>query len=257
MFRRKEDFPEGKQEDTRNPFSATPFNRSTAAEVEDVTPVPPTETRTPSEPVVENRPTFDAVRRYPERPSYRAPESPAREVSPPVRRPEETRTPNVPSPRAPEKSDKPAKRVLTVGQDTVLKGEISSSDKVLVEGGVEARLWDVQSLEILESGMFLGSAIVDEAEISGRFDGDLTVKGKLVVYASGRISGKIRYTEIEIHRGGRISGDVGMFEDSAIPSFEVMGDEDDSHRTRRKGSKPSQKLDEEERPNSISELFAS
>lgn len=99
-------------------------------------------------------------------------------------------------------------RVLTVGMDTVLKGEIATCDRLIVEGTVDAVLSDVHTIEIAESGVFKGSAIVEDAEISGHFDGDLDVKGCLTLYNTGRITGKVSYSEIEIMRGGIITGKI-------------------------------------------------
>ena len=104
--------------------------------------------------------------------------------------------------------DTGSKRVLTVGQDTVLKGEISTCDRLIVQGTVDAVLTDVHTIEITETGEFKGSATIENAEISGLFDGELQVKGRLTVYGTGRVTGKISYSEIEIQRGGMISGKV-------------------------------------------------
>src|SRR3546814_4945852 len=55
-----------------------------------------------------------------------------------------------------------------------------SCEKLVVEGRVEADLRDSQSLEISEPGLFKGNATVEDCEISGTFEGDLTVTGLLV-----------------------------------------------------------------------------
>jgi len=57
--------------------------------------------------------------------------------------------------------------------------------------------------------VFNGAASIDIAEIRGRFDGELTARKQLVIHASGRVAGKIRYGNIKIEEGGEISGDVG------------------------------------------------
>ena len=49
---------------------------------------------------------------------------------------------------------------------------------------------------------------LEEAEIQGRFEGNLVVRMRLLIKASGRVSGTIRYGQIEIECGGQISGDV-------------------------------------------------
>lgn len=101
-----------------------------------------------------------------------------------------------------------AKRVLTVGPDIQMKGEITTCDRVVIEGLVDATMRDVHTVELTESGSLKGTAEVEDAEISGSFEGDITVRGKLTIYASGRVRGNITYGEIEIQRGGQISGNI-------------------------------------------------
>jgi len=98
---------------------------------------------------------------------------------------------------------------LTVGPDIKLKGaEITDCDTLVVEGRVEAGM-DSRVIQIAEPGMFYGTAGVDLAEIHGRFEGELTVRKQLVIHATGKVSGKIRYGKLSIEEGGELSGDVG------------------------------------------------
>ncbi|MFO0456675.1 MAG: polymer-forming cytoskeletal protein [Alphaproteobacteria bacterium] len=108
-----------------------------------------------------------------------------------------------------------AKRVLTVGPDIQMKGEITTCDRVVIEGVVDATMKDVHTLELAQSGLLKGVAEVEDAEISGAFDGDLIVRGRLVVYATGRIRGNITYGEVEIERGGQLSGSVRNISEAA------------------------------------------
>ncbi len=73
---------------------------------------------------------------------------------------------------------------------------------------VEANLTDSRIIDIATTGYFKGTAEVEEAIISGEFQGTLTVRGRLFVRATGKVSGELRYGELEIERGGRISGDI-------------------------------------------------
>lgn len=120
-----------------------------------------------------------------------------------------TFAPPVPLSSSPDKS-KSVKRVLTVGNDILLKGEIATCDRLVIEGKVDATLNDVHTVEIAECGSFKGSAHIEDAEISGLFEGDLTVRGRLVIYATGKVRGKISYGEIEIERGGELTGEIKM-----------------------------------------------
>lgn len=97
---------------------------------------------------------------------------------------------------------------LTVGPGIKLKGvEITDCDTLVVEGMVEATM-DSRVMHITEIGAFKGSADVDYAEIHGAFSGDLTVREKLVIYATGRVNGKICYGKLVIQEGGQLLGDI-------------------------------------------------
>ena len=111
-----------------------------------------------------------------------------------------------------------AASALIVGQGIKLKGEISACDRLIVEGHVEVTLNDTRTVEIKPSGRFIGSCEVEQAEISGTYEGDLTVRGRLSVHASGMVTGNIHYGELELERGGRIAGELKVRERSAAAS---------------------------------------
>jgi len=108
-------------------------------------------------------------------------------------------------------SDSESKK-LVVGRDIALTGEIRACDRLVVEGRVEAALSDSRSIEVSSTGVFKGKAQIESAEISGRFEGDLVVTQKLIIHSTGRVHGNIRYGQIEIARGGTISGQIEAIE---------------------------------------------
>ena len=103
---------------------------------------------------------------------------------------------------------------LIVGQDITLSGEISTCDKLVVEGRVEAKLSDGQSMEITQSGFYKGSAKVIEALISGTFEGELEAE-RCVITETGRVCGKLTYAVVEIQPGGRATGTMALLETAA------------------------------------------
>ena len=103
---------------------------------------------------------------------------------------------------------------LIVGRDIQLKGEITACDKLVVEGTVEAEINDARVIEVAPTGHFKGDAQVDEADVSGRYEGRLTAKDKLTVRSTGRVSGSIRYGRIVIEAGGQVSGDMQTLTDA-------------------------------------------
>ncbi|MBS7807692.1 polymer-forming cytoskeletal protein [Variovorax sp. PCZ-1] len=97
---------------------------------------------------------------------------------------------------------------LTVGPHIKLKGvEITDCDTLVVEGSVQASM-DSRVMQIAEGGAFTGSAQIDEAEIRGDFDGQLTARHKLMLYATAKVKGQIRYGKLVMEEGAQLSGDV-------------------------------------------------
>ena len=139
-------------------------------------------------------PPAEPLRRQPER------------IVAPARRNESEAAPARPEAPAPAGEG----RRLVVGRDIRLSGEIKKCDKLVVEGQVEASLTESRALEISETGLFSGDAVVEEAEVSGCFEGELTVNGRLHIRASGQVVGTVRYADIEIERGGRIAGSIDV-----------------------------------------------
>ena len=69
---------------------------------------------------------------------------------------------------------------------------------------------DSRVIQISENGAFKGSAEIDIAEIHGEFDGALTVRQKLVIFSTGKVSGTIRYGKVVIEEGGQLSGEISV-----------------------------------------------
>src|SRR5579859_33312 len=97
---------------------------------------------------------------------------------------------------------------LVIGQQIVLSGEVTSCTRLVVEGTIKANIKECREIAIAEGGLFSGSAAVQSAEISGRFEGELKVSGRLLIRTPGLVSGTVHYSELEIERGGRIAGYV-------------------------------------------------
>ena len=106
------------------------------------------------------------------------------------------------------------RRTLIIGQGIALTGEVNSCDRLVVEGSIHATLQKCQHVIIAETGLFNGHASTDNADVRGRFDGDLVVRKRLLIRAGGHVSGTVTYGETEIESGGGISGTIEKAGDS-------------------------------------------
>lgn len=144
---------------------------------------------------------------------------------PPIAKPQRPDIPGfqrMPDSTPKKSAGEPEGSKLIVGRDIHLKGEITSCDVLVVEGKVEASM-NSRHLGIADSGVFQGDCEIDSADISGRFDGNLVARKRLVIRSTGQVSGTIRYGEIEIEAGGTISGDVQMIEGAAEAKRQTAG----------------------------------
>ncbi len=109
-----------------------------------------------------------------------------------------------------------ATKQLIIGGDVCLKGgEILACDQLILIGTLEeTSLIDASHMEITSVGRFKGTAIVENAIIAGTFEGDLTVRQRLTLSETGKITGSVRYGSIVIEPGGTISGDMKSLADT-------------------------------------------
>ncbi|MDA0229488.1 MAG: polymer-forming cytoskeletal protein [Proteobacteria bacterium] len=116
-------------------------------------------------------------------------------------------------------------RRLTVGRDMSLSSaEISDCDRLVIEGTIEGNLNSARYLEIDYGGVFRGTAVVDNAEIAGTFEGELTVHNRLAIHASGLVLGQVRYGQLEVERGGRINGQAEQDGKNREADPQLIGD---------------------------------
>jgi cytoskeletal protein CcmA (bactofilin family) len=148
-----------------------------------------------------------------------SPEIPRRVVDIPGAAPRRPTPAPAPTPSAPPRTEHESKRLI-VGRDIILSGEITACDVLVVEGRVEATLSNSHSIDIAATGHFKGTAEIEEADISGAYEGTLTVRNRLFVRSTGKVTGKIRYGQLEIERGGVVTGDIQLVEGAAVRPLE-------------------------------------
>lgn len=115
-----------------------------------------------------------------------------------------------------------SEKQMIVGYGISVEGRIENCDRLVLDGNMNCELHNLKSLIISESGYFKGIGNIREAEISGRFEGELVVDGHITIMQTGRVDGKITYKSIEIKPGGKFTGEIVLKDaDEAAPAAEV------------------------------------
>ncbi len=107
----------------------------------------------------------------------------------------------------------PERRTLVVGRGISVQGTVADAERLVVEGTVEASMIHATELSIAQGGVFKGEVEVEDAEIGGTIDGTLTVRGNLVVRATGKVLGTARCRRLQVEDGGQITGRIEMLTD--------------------------------------------
>jgi cytoskeletal protein CcmA (bactofilin family) len=97
------------------------------------------------------------------------------------------------------------KDVVYIGEGVTLSGAIQAQDTVVVDGAVDGEI-SCSQLIVGSTGVVNGTIAVSDADVYGKVGSDITVKQLLIVRSSGRIEGKWTYGEIEVEKGGVLSG---------------------------------------------------
>ena len=100
---------------------------------------------------------------------------------------------------------------VIIGHGVKLKGEITNADEVQIDGNADITV-NTDNLIIGSTGNLKGTIETDNADVWGNIDGDLKVSGTLTIQEQGSVSGTLEYQNLQIKLGGKIKGDIKMFD---------------------------------------------
>jgi len=91
-----------------------------------------------------------------------------------------------------------------LGGDTVVKGDVSASADLHIDGRIEG---DVTCAALVqgESSEIIGTITADSARLHGAVRG-MVIAGALVIGKSARIHGDVQYDQLSIEQGAQVDG---------------------------------------------------
>jgi cytoskeletal protein CcmA (bactofilin family) len=118
-------------------------------------------------------------------------------------------SPAAPRPAAP--GSQPAKSTTClIGAKTVLKGELSGDEDVVIEGSVEGQIRIAKDVHVATGGIVKATVTAHSIVVSGELTGDCHASHKVEIQATGRMTGNIRAPKIVIAEGALFKGNSDM-----------------------------------------------
>lgn len=98
-------------------------------------------------------------------------------------------------------------RVLVIGGDTFLKGEIRNGGRIEVFGYVEG---DISGglLVVQPGGRCFGTVKVENADVHGVLQGEVQTRELITIRTTGEVTGNVQYGRLAMELGGHLSADM-------------------------------------------------
>jgi len=103
-----------------------------------------------------------------------------------------------------------------IGEGSVLKGNLSSSGNVRLEGKVIGDLSSSSKVACGETSVVDGNVIAENAEIAGKVTGKVTVDELLILKSTASIHGDISTSNLIIESGANFNGACTMGKEETI-----------------------------------------
>lgn len=113
--------------------------------------------------------------------------------------PESEGTIPMPRPSAPSGST-----FSVIGADVAIKGDVSASTELHVDGRIEGDI-ACESLVQGETSVIEGAISAETARLAGRISGSITAR-QLVVLKTARVEGDVNYDALTIEQGAQVEG---------------------------------------------------
>ncbi len=103
-----------------------------------------------------------------------------------------------------------------IGEGSVLKGNLSSSGNVRLEGKVIGDLSSSSKVACGETSVVDGNVVAENAEIAGKVTGKVTVDELLILKSTASIHGDISTSNLIIESGANFNGACTMGKEETI-----------------------------------------
>jgi cytoskeletal protein CcmA (bactofilin family) len=135
------------------------------------------------------------------------PETKPAEPPAPARAPSPSPVAAIPSPVSRPAASGPA---CVIGAKTVIKGEITGEEDIIVEGMIEGQVKIGRDLRVGPGGRVKANVEAQSIVVSGELTGDCHATQRVEIQATGKVTGNIRAPRVVIAEGATFRGNSDM-----------------------------------------------
>ena len=128
-----------------------------------------------------------------------------------------------PRPAEPARSESlRSNEVATIGKSVVVKGELSGSEDLVVDGEVDGSIaLHGQNLTVLPNGRVRANIEAGNVIVHGRVDGDIHASDRVELLKSASLTGNISTARILIEDGAFFKGTIDMQKPQPAPKIAI------------------------------------
>jgi len=93
-----------------------------------------------------------------------------------------------------------------IGKGAVIEGTVRVSGPVQVDGHIDGSLLADGHVSVGPTGSIVGELIAEELALGGRIEGRIEVRDHLYIAPGASARGELRYSTLQVDRGGMIDG---------------------------------------------------
>ncbi len=97
-----------------------------------------------------------------------------------------------------------------INEGTILKGDIQSNGFFRIDGVIDGNVKTPSKVVIGKTGVITGTLTCENADIEGRFEGNLDVSGTLTLKATAQIKGEVVVGKLAVEPGATFNASCVM-----------------------------------------------
>ena len=97
-----------------------------------------------------------------------------------------------------------------IEKHTTLKGNIKSKTDIRIDGNVEGEVVTTGKVILGKESDVIGKILCGNADVEGKFDGELTVSGTLNLKTGANVKGKVKIQKLIVESGSIFNANCSM-----------------------------------------------